>query len=220
MEITKNRHDSGLGIYAKSLPIKTRDEWKGAKDVSREMIEWLDKENGHFEGEHNKAFAVAHCQMVNHDHPIKLFTVVKELVAPKIIDPKGKQTLHNTFFEAQTIFNAEILEAPATIVRAVPERKVTRDPKNKTKVEVDIVQVDKKISNMIDVPEGCMSFSHRKAKNVKRCYGIRVRYQYLKKGLLGERVATFEGWVEGLKAHVLQHEALHFEGKNIFHEIK
>jgi hypothetical protein len=216
MEITKTHHESGLGIYAKSLPVKTKEEWKQAKEVSREMQDWMNETNGKFKGEHPKAFAMAHCQVVEHDHPIRLFVVASDLVAPKFIPKDNKQTLENTFFEAQSIFNAEILEAPKTIVRGVPERKVTRDPKDKTKVEVEIVKIDKKISNVIEVPEGCMSFGHRKAKNVKRCYGIRVRYQYLKKGLFGEKVATFEGWVEGLKAHIFQHECDHFDTKNIF----
>ena len=216
MEITKNRHDSGLGIYAPSLVIKKKEEWKSAKEIATEMEQWITASNGKFKGEYPNSFAMAHCQVIDHDHPIKLFVVAENLVAPKMLDPKGKQNLHNTFFEAQSIFNAEILEAPATIVRAVPERKVTRDPKNKTKVEVDIIHVDKKISNIIEVPEGCMSFGHRKAKNMKRCYSVRVRYQYLKKGLFGEKVATFEGWVEGLKAHILQHETDHFDTKNIF----
>lgn len=216
MQIEKTRHDSGLGIYAISVPIETKDEWKHAKEVSREMEAWMDETNGNFAGEHPKAFAMAHCQVAPIEQPLKLFVVDKDLVVPKMLPKDSKQNLANTFFEAQSIFNAEVLEAPATIVRAVPQRKVTKDPKDKTKVEVEIVQVDKKISNIIEVPEGCMSFSHRKAKNVKRCYGIRVRYQYLKKGLLGERVATFEGWVEGLKAHILQHETDHFDTKNIF----
>lgn len=217
MEITKNHHESGLGIYAKSLPIKSKEDWNEARAIAKEMEEWIDANNGKFEGEHPNAFAMAHCQVVNHDHPFRQFTVVKDLVAPKGVTEKDKQNLNNTFFEGQTIFNAEILEAPRTIVRAVPQRKVNKDPNNKGKVEVEIVHVDKKLSNIIEVPEGCMSFSHRKAKHVKRCYGIRVRYQYLKKGILGEKVATFEGWVEGLKAHILQHETDHFDSKTIFY---
>lgn len=216
MQIEKTKHDSGLGIYAQSVPIKTKDEWKAAKEIAREMEVWMNETNGNFKGEHPKAFGMAHCQVVDHDCPIKLFVLDKELVDPKapVEGEKGSQTLTNVFFEAQSIFNAEILDAPAKILKAVPTREVGKQKDGK--VDVQIKMVEKKINNIIDVPEGCMSFGHRKARNVKRCYGIKVRYQYLKKGLFGERPATFEGWVEGLKAHVLQHECDHFDAKNIY----
>jgi len=214
MEITKVHHESGLGIYAPSVEVI--NDWKIAKEVSREMIEWMDKENGNFKGEHPKAFAMAHCQIVEHDHPYKLFVVDKELVVPPKLEKDSKQTLENVYFEAQAIFNAEVLEAPEKIKRKVPQRKVTKDPNNKLKVEVEMVMEEKEIDNILEVPEGCMSFNHRKAKNVKRFYKVKVRYDYFTKGLLGEKRKTFEGWVTGLKAHIIQHEVDHFNTKNIY----
>lgn len=214
MEITRPHHESGLGIYAKSVPVIK--DWDTAEGIAKEMIEWMDTTNGNFKGEFKKAFAMAHAQVVDHDHPYKLFVVDKELVVPASKVPKGKQNHVNTFFEAQAIFNCEILEAPDKVTRKVPQRKVTRDPKNKLQATVEMVMEDKQISNVIEVPEGCMSFPHRSERNMKRCYTVKVRYQWVGKNLLGMRkVETFEGWVEGLKAHIIQHECEHFDGKNI-----
>ena len=123
----------------------------------------------------------------------------------------------NCFFESQAIFNAEILEAPKKIKRMVPKRKVSKPDKGK--VEVEIVQEEKELDNLINVPEACMSFPQRTKKNVDRYHTVKVRYQYLDKNLVGlTTVKTFEGWVEGLKAHVLQHECQHFDGKNMYYD--
>lgn len=215
MEITKNHHESGCGIYAKSATLTEQEIKTTGKEVADQMIAWLDATNGEFAGEFKRAFAMAHCQVVDHDHPIKLFVVDKDMVVPKDLPEKSEQTLANYFFEAQAIFNCEILEASEKVSRKVPQRKVTTDKNDKSKVEVGIEMVDKEIPNTIEVPEGCMSFPNRKERNMKRYYTIKVRYQYLKKGLLGTKVETFEGWVEGLKAHIIQHETDHFDGKNI-----
>jgi len=215
MRITRPHHSSGCGIYAKSIPVEGKAGWQYAKAEAARMIEWLDEKNGHFEGEFKKAFAIAHAQVVESTNPFQFFVVDKEMLPPAEVDPKSRQTLTNFYFEGQAIFNAEVLEAPDTIVRKVPQRKVTKDPKNPLKVEVSMDFVEKTVGNVIDVPEGCMSFPHRTERNMKRKYRIKVRYQYLKKGWLGQKVETFEGWVEGLKAHVIQHETDHFVGKNI-----
>lgn len=215
MQITKTHHESGTGIYANSLPVKTKDEWRVAKEVAQEMIEWLNKENGTFKGEHSRAFAMAHCQVVDHDHPIKLFVVDSQLVLPEKLEKDSKQTIENSFFEAQAIFNAEILETPEKITRRVPKRNISTAKDGK--VEVSVSMEEKEISNRITVPEGCMSFDHRTAKNTERFYRVKVRYQYIGKGLLGgEKVKTFEGWVTSLKAHIIQHEVDHFNTKNIY----
>ena len=121
------------------------------------------------------------------------------------------------FFEAQTIWNAEILESPKKITRKVPKRTVS-EPLN-GKVDVDIQWEDKELDNQITVPEACMSFQHRGSKNIKRFHTIKVRYQYIGKNFLGmEVVKTFEGWVKGMKAHILQHECQHFDGKNMYYD--
>lgn len=179
------------------------------------MLAWMDENNGHFAGQHEKAYAMAHCQVAPIEKPWQLFVVDKDLVEPEKRIKDSKHTLQNAYFEAQAIFNAEILETPHKVKKEVPQRKVTRDENDKTKVEVEMVMEEKEISNVIPVPEACMSFPHRKAKNMERFYEIKVRYQYLdKKG----KVKTFEGWVTSLKAHIIQHETDHFQGKNIFHQ--
>lgn len=215
MEITKTHHESGCGIYAPSRTIETKEDWKDAKAVAEEMVAWMNETNGSFKGEFPRAFAMAHCQVVDHDHPWKLFVVAKEMVegAPEL-DPK-KQSLVNSVFEAQAIFNAEVLEAPEKITRKLPERVVTKDPNDIRKVSVEVKLVDKELDNNIEVKEGCMSFPLRSERNVKRKYRVKVRYQWLKRGLLGTKVETFEGYVEGLKAHIFQHECDHFATKNI-----
>lgn len=198
MKIEKTKHDSGLGIYATSVPIKTRSEWKAAKQVANEMIEWFDKANGSFVGEFERGFAMAHSQVAPVEKPLQLFVVANDLVNPnppaKL--PNGKENtlnIANKYWESQAIFNCEVLETP---------EKITRN--------------DVMLRNIIKVPEGCMSFLHRKEKNVKRFYKIKVRFQYIASGLFGEKVKTFEGWVEGLKAHIIQHECDHFNAENIY----
>lgn len=212
MEITKNHHESGVGIYGISKPVSSRDDWKEATKVAKEMCEWLDKENGQFKGEFSRAFAIAHAQVCSLPEPWQLFVVDKEMVLPE--KPEQGRTIKNAYFEAQAIFNCQILEAPDKIIEKVPQRKITKGKDGK--MEVGIEKIDKEVSNKFTVKEGCMSFGHRKEKNVERKFRIKVRYQYHKKGLLGEKVETFEGEVTGLKAHIIQHECDHFAGKNIY----
>lgn len=212
MEIVRPDKESGLGIYAKSVSVKPKEH----RAVANEMMTWLNENNGKFKGEFSRAFAIAHCQVANVADPLKLFVVDTEFVNPDVSDNK-KQNLINCFFESQAIWNAEILETPDKITRKVPKRKVT--PVKDGKVEVEIVEKEEKIDNKILVPEACMSWQHRKSRNMQRYHTIKVRYQYITKNMLGiEVVKTFEGWVEGLKAHILQHECQHFDGKNMFYD--
>jgi hypothetical protein len=216
MQITYPHHTSGLGIFAKSKQAATKSDWKEAEKIALEMCQWLDETNGNFNGQHSRAFAMAHAQVCEKKEPWQLFVVEKDLIAPKEIDPKSKQTLKNCFFEAQAIFNCEVLEAPAKVKKQTPQRKVGKPVDGK--VEVSVEMVEREIDNVLDVPEGCMSFPHRSAKTMKRCHTVKVRYQYVRK-VMGfiNKIETFEGWVEGLKAHIIQHECDHFNGKNIFY---
>lgn len=217
MQIAKTDHTSGLGIYAQSKKIVTKQDWEDAKIVSQETIAFMDEKNGKFDGHHPQAYAIAHCQVAPVSEPLQLFVLDKQLVVPDKLE-KGKQTLVNTFFEAQVIYNAEILETPEKIEKEVPTRQIIKDKENPRNIKVEIVKKLQPISNKILVPEACMSFPQRKTKNIERYHTIKVRYQYLHKGLLGTTVKTFEGWVEGLKAHILQHECEHFQAKNMFHK--
>jgi len=212
MEIVRPDKNSGLGIYAKSVTVDPKKH----KKVAEEMIEWLNETNGKFKGHFSRGFAIAHCQVANVAEPLKLFVLDKQFVDPKA-DPNKKQNLTNCFFEAQAIWNAEILETPTHLTKMVPKRKVSKPEKGQ--VEVEIVQEETKVSNLIVVLEACMSFPLRKEKNKERYHTIKVRYQYLDRNLLGlEVVKTFEGEVEGLKAHILQHECEHFDAKNMFYD--
>lgn len=206
-----------MGIYAQSIPVEGKAGWNYAKTEAKRIIAWFDEANGNFNGEFPRAFAIAHAQVVESRNPFRLFVVAKEMVAPESVEPKSRQTLANSFFESQAIFNCEILEAPEKITRKVPQRRVGEAKDGKVEVAMELV--DKEIGNAISVKEGCMSFPQRSERNMDRKYRIRVRYQYLAQGMLGEKAKTFEGWVEGLKAHIIQHECEHFEGKNIHFRI-
>jgi len=215
MEIKRPQRNSGLGIYAKSVEVKPKDP--EVLEAATEMIEFVNEKNGKFTGAWASGFAFAHCQVANIRQPYKLFVVAPELYTDKV-DKNDKASYKNYYFESQAIFNAEILELPDKVNRMVPQRKVEKDPENNFKAEVKIETREQEVDNHIVVPEACMSFyeGYWKQKNMKRYHSIKVRYQYLKKTALGLRVKTFEGWVEGLKAHIIQHETDHFDGKNIY----
>lgn len=213
-EINRPDKDSGVGIYAQSVEVKPKEH----KELATQLVDWFNEANGTFKGEFAKAFAIAHCQVANVEAPIKLFVVDKDLVEKNVPEDK-KQNMVNCFFESQAIFNAQVLEAPQKVKKQVPKRKVTPVEGKKGQVEVEMVTEEKEISNIITVPEACMSWQHRKSRNTQRYHTIKVRYQYIDKNLVGmEVVKTFEGWVEGLKAHILQHECQHFDGKNMFYD--
>lgn len=210
MQLVKTHHESGRGIHAKSVDVNPKEHLKEAE----EMVAWFEEKNGHFEGENERAYAIAHCQVTDSETPMKLMVLDRQLVKPDA-GREGKMSLTNAFFEAQCIWNAEILEKPRKVTIQVPERRVTKGDE-KGEVKVDVVMVDREVDNMYSVMEGCMSYPHRKGKRMVRNHRIRVRYQYLTKTLGITHVKTFEGWVEGLKAHILQHECDHFAGKTMY----
>lgn len=99
---------------------------------------------------------------------------------------------------AQVIINPEIVGAPKNIGIGIG-----------AKGEPDMR------SNVVEYSEGCFSFPFRQPKKVKRFYRIKVRYQ-IKGKLWG--LKTVEEELEGLKAHIYQHEFQHTQGKNIYFE--
>lgn len=210
MQLVKTHHESGQGIHAKSVAVNPKDHIGEAN----EMVAWFEENNGKFAGENPKAFAIAHCQVTDSREPLKLIVLDKELVKPDA-EKEGKMSLKNVYFEAQTIWNAEILEKPRKVTIQAPRRKVEKGDK-KGEVKVDVEMVDTEVDNMYSVMEGCMSYPHRRGKRMVRAHRIKVRYQYLTKTLGITHVKTFEGWVDGLKAHILQHECEHFEGKTMY----
>lgn len=210
MQLVKTHHESGQGIHAKSVEVNPKDHIGEAN----EMVEWFNENNGKFAGENPRAYAIAHCQVTDSPTPMKLIVLDDGLVKPDA--PKeGKMSLTNVYFEAQTIWNAEIVEKPRKITVKVPERQVTKGEK-KGEVNVEMVMKEREVENVYSVMEGCMSYPHRKGKRMVRNHRIKVRYQYLGKTLGITHVKTFEGWVEGLKAHILQHECDHFAGKTMY----
>ena len=74
-----------------------------------------------------------------------------------------------------------------------------------------IVKVDNK--SKVRAEEGCMSFPHRKARNVERYTDIEVLYQ-VPRWYGGLRFVKAKA--EGIIAQIFQHEIDHMAGKNIF----
>ncbi len=99
-------------------------------------------------------------------------------------------------FEANAIINPDILESPEHI--DIHKEDGTKDIRK----------------NTYEVEEGCFSFPFRQPKKVKRYYRIKVRY-YIP-GFFG--LKKVEKWIEGLAAHIFQHEEQHCRGKNIYFE--
>jgi peptide deformylase len=108
----------------------------------------------------------------------------------------GSKYVDGGMWPAHAIINPQILEANSTIIVGKDEETGKPDRRN----------------NIVEYMEGCFSFPFRKPKRVKRCYRIKVKYQI--KGKLG-RLKTVTEEIEGLKAHIYQHEFQHCCGGNI-----
>lgn len=203
MELLRVTKSSKFGI---NVPSKVVEDPREYSALAEEMTAWLDERNGKFAGNYPSAFAIAHCQVA--EDPIQLFVVAKELHGGK---ETQKATNTNWFFPARAIFNMEIIEKPANVKKNVPVKTAHTD-----KVETSMEEHE--LPNVYEVKEACMSFPTRQDKYVRRFFRIKVRYQYLKKRAVlgGYKVETVEEWVEGLKAHVIQHETDHFKAKKIY----
>lgn len=204
---THHDHTVAKGIYAKSKKVKS---YRQVKDISERLVKWLNTNNGRF-GLLARAYAISHCQVA--DEPFDMFVVAQEMVGTKkSVD--GKNTYKNYFFPAQMIYNAKILEAPEKMEANIPRREMVKEGH---KVVGSKIVVEKgTVSNIIEVPDACMSFPLRKQKNTKRYYRLKVQYQV--KGWFGLRTKT--EWVEGLKSHIFQHEIDHANGLNIYFKDK
>lgn len=99
-------------------------------------------------------------------------------------------------WEANAIINPEILEAPVNVFFEENGKKEEK-------------------RNIRTYKEGCFSFPFRKEKNVNRYFRIRVRYRI--RGKNG-KLKKIDKWIEGLPAHIFQHEFQHCCGKNIHFE--
>lgn len=63
---------------------------------------------------------------------------------------------------------------------------------------------------MVKFYDACMSVPNRKPQKIRRHAWLRVKYQV---PLFGRWLRTVQEKVDGLKAHVFEHEIEHFEGK-------
>lgn len=121
------------------------------------------------------------------DKPWNFFVVASGYVS--------KPWKKGNYWPAHAIINPQILEADDKIeIGKLPDGKP------------DIRQ------NVRTYQEACFSFPFRKPKNVRRYYKIKVRYQI--KGFFGLKTITEE--IEGLRAHIFQHEFMHSIGENIY----
>lgn len=71
-----------------------------------------------------------------------------------------------------------------------------------------------KIRNEMFIEEACMWFPHRRPKKLRRYYQIRVQYQI--PFFFGLFLRTITEDCDRLKAHILQHNIDHINGKNIY----
>jgi peptide deformylase len=211
--VTKNDHTKAEGIYAVSRKVKS---YKQIREDAEAMVAFFDGKEGNFDGDYKSGYALSHCQMDIGKDPWAFFVVNRDfLTANKDNRPK-KDNNTNFFFPSRVIVNAQILEAPERIQVTKPARKIVREG---NQVSTKIVLEEAMESNKIDVPEACFSFPLRKSKNKQRYFRVKVRYQYPRKFLgLFPFLWTKTEWVQGLKAHLFQHEIQHAEGKNMYYD--
>ena len=201
MQLLKPIKGETCGIHIKAQKVAKITE---NYTVAQEMINWMDTNNGSLSGLYKSGFAVAHCQVEEKD-PLNLFVVAKELIGE---EGEGK-TKKSFLFPDRAIWNTEILETPVKVVRPMPKREV-KFIDHKAHVEIHLE--DEEVDNTYRVKEACLSFPMMSEKNTTRFFRIKVRYQIMQDG----KVTTVEEWVEGLKAHIFQHEDDHFNAKNIY----
>ena len=192
------------GIYAISKRVAPFCE--AIKEAIR-LKEWLNDNNGSFHRDNKYAYAISHCQVAR--EPYAFFVVCDELINSLNMAMTKSRNKTNFFFPKQEIFNAKILVATDKIKGKKPER-VPDDSKQGYKIVVK----DGLVPNKISVPDSCMSFPLKRKKNVEIFYRIRVQYQI--RGWFGFLITKRE-WVEGLKAHVFQHEINHANGINMYY---
>jgi peptide deformylase len=164
--------------------------------TARQVVEFLNENNGTFAGQYSHAFALSHCQITT-DNPARFFVVAKDFVEkPDKKEKDDNRNDTNYYFEDQVVFNPEVIEALPTFL-------VDAEKDGKTKKVA--------MSNIFRPVDACMSFPHRKPKKTDRFLKITVKYQVEIDGKLVDR----EESIEGLKAHIFQHEVDHHNGIDI-----
>lgn len=194
------------GIYAYSVPA-------GRKDIplANEMVEYCDSQIGEWDSKYGlKYWAMAHAQLTDDERPKRIFIVNKEL-----FDTAEPAT--DTKFPSRTIFNARILELDKAFTKTKKVQKTVWKPE-KERRELEMVDETYEVPNLMSCKEGCMSFPHRKPKNVDRVFKLKVAYSYPVTILGFTFLWPKSEWVQGLKAQIFQHEIQHFEGENIYYQ--
>lgn len=183
---------------SKAAPVASYEEIRAEAE---EMLQMID---GSFRGHYEVGYALAQPQVSK--TPKAYFVVHTDLVKkPK--DAKGwKQT-----FPHRVIINPVVIQRPDTFTKKVKDLPgLAREGASRGELNTKV----KEIKNGGLLEEGCLSFPFRKARKVHRYHRILVSYQ-TPDGWFG-RLKKHTGWIEGLAAHIFQHENDHMNGQNIF----
>lgn len=207
MQIVKWDHKEEKGIYKKSARVRS---YKQLKPYIDEMLPWFNENNGKFPHPFPTAYAISHCQVAA--DPLHFFVASTELLISNQDNRSKRDTKKNYYFPSQVIVNAVILEAPEKLKVNKPVRRIEK-VNGVMQPRVTIEEAMEK--NLIGVKEACMSFPHRSERTVERNYRVKVRYQYPARFLGIWYLKTKTEWVDGLKAHIFQHEVDHAEAENI-----
>lgn len=214
MEIVKKwDHKVEEGIYKQSRPVK---RYAHIKPIVEDMIKFFDGSEGSFDVVYKTGYALSHCQMDVGKDPYAFFVLNSQFLIANKAQRPAKDTKKNFYFPSRVIVNAKILNIPEKIHVTKPVRRIERVG-NKVQPKITLEEADEK--NLIGVPEACFSFTHMKPRTTERYFRIRVRYQYPVK-LLGLFPVLWRKteWVEGLKAHIFQHEIDHANAKNMYYD--
>jgi peptide deformylase len=187
MEIIKIHDNKGLPVAS----------FREIRQDAEDLIAFLDERNGSFTGQYDTCFALHHCQVS--EWPKSFFVIAEKWIVGST-EP-GVQA--KDLWPSRVIVNPKILEKPDTIERWVTDLNAVG-----TKVRRKMQK-----RNGVKLEEACMSFPHRRPKNVERFYRIKVEYQYPILG--GMMLRKKREWIEGLRAHIFQHETDHDNGRNI-----
>ena len=207
------------------VPAKKVENYAQIKDDAKLLLDFVDKEHS---GQYSQAYAVSHCQVskepyaffvlnsqfVKKDVPDKLKFPHRIIINPEIVEcvenfmmPVGQEK------ELPTIDLGEGAECEVCHERICYCNWRKNSKENTLPVVQRMVQPRVRVQNRVRYEEACMSFPHRSPKKCDRFSIITVRYQ-IPKALGGFK--TIEEKVEGLKAHIFQHETDHSNGKNIY----
>lgn len=205
MELIKPHHKPSERVTRKNLA--------RAYEEAKALAAFV--ENGNkvgFTGNWKQAVGISHCQVS--EEPLAMFAITSEMVGGTQKHTRG-QNKRNWWFPAQVIFNAEIIEALDEIERIVPKRNIVKGEK-KGEFSVEITKQEKKVSNLLEAPDACMSYPNRSKKNTKRYHTIVVRYHILRSFLGFKWLKTVVEEVESFKAHIFQHEIDHSFGIDMY----